>query len=133
MRFWKRYGWVVALAVVVATGGLYWHLRDGTAQAAETTAQVVAVRRGSLTASISPTGEVEAVHRLDMGFDVDRVALVEVNVTAGQQVAEEARACLLMVGSVGQDHHSEEEAAEVGDGVLVVAGGQSAPLLDPAE
>ena len=44
-----------------------------------------------------------------------------------------ARACLLMVGLVGQDHHPEEDATEVGHGVLVVAGGQSAPLLDPAE
>jgi adenosylhomocysteinase len=39
----------------------------------------------------------------------------------------------VQAGALPLLNHSEEEAAEVGDGVLVVAGGQSAPLLDPAE
>ncbi len=87
MRVIKRFWWVLALVLLVGAGGWYLWLRGGTPQAAET-AETVAVTRGSLTASISPTGEVQAVHRASLGFDVDRVALVELNVAAGQRVAE---------------------------------------------
>jgi hypothetical protein len=38
-----------------------------------------------------------------------------------------------MLGSVGQDDESEQDTAEVGDGVLVVSGGKPAPLLEPVE
>src|SRR5690606_38827237 len=43
------------------------------------------------------------------------------------------RACLLTLGSVSQDDETEDDAAEAGHCVLVVAGGQSAPLLAPVE
>jgi len=79
---------VIALvAALAAAGGGYRWLRGDSAQA-EAAYQVVAAARGSLTASISPTGEVQAARQQDLRFDVQRVALLEVYVTAGQQVVE---------------------------------------------
>ncbi|SDY91307.1 hypothetical protein SAMN05661080_04996, partial [Modestobacter sp. DSM 44400] len=49
------------------------------------------------------------------------------------QLARVARACLLTADAVMDDHAAEEDTAEVGGGVFVVAGGDSAPLLEPAE
>jgi hypothetical protein len=43
------------------------------------------------------------------------------------------RACLLIADAVVGDDRGEEYAAEVGQGVLVVAGGDAAPVLEAVE
>jgi hypothetical protein len=43
------------------------------------------------------------------------------------------RACLLIPDAVVGDHRGEEYAAEEGQGVLVVAGGDAAPVLEAVE
>jgi HlyD family secretion protein len=92
MKWLKRIAiWALILAVV---GGLIWGgtrlLRERTATTDDPNSltQVVAAQRGDLTASISPTGEVYAPRRADLSFDVTRLPLTELNVTAGQPVSE---------------------------------------------
>jgi HlyD family secretion protein len=81
--------WAIAAVVVVAVGAALW-LWSRRAPAAETTSysQVVAVERGDLVASVALTGEVSAERRSALSFDVTRIALLELNVAAGQQVRE---------------------------------------------
>jgi len=43
------------------------------------------------------------------------------------------RACLLIADAVVDDDRGQGDAAEVGQGVFVVAGGDAAPLLEPVE
>ena len=86
MRQWRTWA-VVAVVVVAAAGVLLLRMRGGTLQA-ESFTQVVAVERGDLVAAITLTGEVTAQRRAELVFDVSRIALLELNVTAGQQVRE---------------------------------------------
>jgi hypothetical protein len=44
-----------------------------------------------------------------------------------------SRSCLLIADAVVGDHRGEEYAAEVGQGVLVVAGGDAAPVFEAVE
>jgi len=48
--------------------------------------QVFTAQRGSLVAAISPTGEVYAPRQVDLSFDVNKIELIELNVTPGQKV-----------------------------------------------
>jgi HlyD family secretion protein len=48
--------------------------------------QVVTVERGNLVATLTSTGEVYAPRQAELGFDVNGVELIELNVTPGQQV-----------------------------------------------
>jgi HlyD family secretion protein len=82
--------WGLALAVVatlvwVGRGAL--RGRSGESQAAGFT-QVLTVERGDLVAAISPTGEVYAARQAKLSFDVNKIPLVELYVTPGQQVQE---------------------------------------------
>jgi len=77
---------IPVLAVVLVGGGLLGYRRLRGGGQAETYTQVVAVERGDILASIAPTGEVYAPREAELGFDVNRIELIELNVTAGQQV-----------------------------------------------
>lgn len=48
--------------------------------------QVFTAQRGHLVAAISPTGEVYAPRQVDLSFDVNKIQLIELNVTPGQKV-----------------------------------------------
>jgi HlyD family secretion protein len=48
--------------------------------------QVVTVERGNLVATLTSTGEVYAPRQAELGFDVNGIELIELNVTPGQQV-----------------------------------------------
>jgi multidrug efflux pump subunit AcrA (membrane-fusion protein) len=48
--------------------------------------QVVTVERGNLIATMTSTGEVYAPRQAELGFDVNKIELIELNVTPGQQV-----------------------------------------------
>jgi HlyD family secretion protein len=48
--------------------------------------QVFTAQRGNLVAAISPTGEVYAPRQVELSFDVYKIELIELNVTAGQKV-----------------------------------------------
>jgi len=48
--------------------------------------QVFTAQRGSLVAAISPTGEVYAPRQVDLSFDVNKVELIELDVSPGQKV-----------------------------------------------
>jgi HlyD family secretion protein len=86
MRKWKP--WAVAGIIILgATGCLA--LRTGSnARRATSFTQVVTVERGNLVAAIAPTGEVSPERRVELSFDVTKIPLLELNVTAGQQVLE---------------------------------------------
>ncbi|NLG27478.1 MAG: efflux RND transporter periplasmic adaptor subunit [Chloroflexi bacterium] len=90
MRRGKRVWWWL-LAILPLAGGVYLGKRylDARGQAsASTTGQVFAATLGNVTSTIDPTGQVEAVQSVALSFSVDRVTLLEMNVTAGEKVAE---------------------------------------------
>jgi len=73
--------------IILLAGASVWvlRMRSNASQAASLT-QVVAVERGNLVAFISPTGEVSAQRQAQLSFDVNKIPLLELRVTAGQQV-----------------------------------------------
>ena len=90
MKWIKRVlTWALVLGVL---GGLVWGgiaLLSSQRAASEESASytdVMTVERGSLTASVSPTGEVYAPRQVQLSFDVTRIPLLELNVVAGQEV-----------------------------------------------
>ena len=86
-RQWKRVliG-ALALIVVAAAAWVGSRLLRGKTASTASLSRVVTVERGDLTASISPTGQVAAQHEAKLSFDVNKIALLELKVTAGQQV-----------------------------------------------
>ncbi len=86
-----RFG-LVMLILLLGAGGLWFYWSRTAPRAGASTGgvftQVVEVRRGSLSASISVVGELEAVQKADLTFDrMSGVAeLVELNVQAGNPV-----------------------------------------------
>jgi len=91
MRWLKRVlTWGLVLVLI---GGLAWVTmrmlgRTSESDEADGFIQTVTVERGALIASIAPTGEVSVEHRAALSFDVNKIPLVELYVTAGQQVKE---------------------------------------------
>lgn len=76
----------IALVILLVGGGaLFLRGRYGEMQAASFT-QVVTVERGAIVAAITPTGEVYAPRLAQLSFDVNKIPLIELNVTPGQQV-----------------------------------------------
>lgn len=76
-----------AVVLVVAAVVTIVVLRNrGKASEATTFTQVVAAQRGNLTASLTLTGEVSPESRVELGFEVNKLPLTELNVTAGQLV-----------------------------------------------
>lgn len=86
---WLRAAVTVLVVVAVAAGAYYARrLLSGRGSADATTSQLLTVSRGNVVASISPTGQVEAVRSIKLSFDVTRIPLVELNAVAGQTVTE---------------------------------------------
>jgi HlyD family secretion protein len=117
MRQWRTWA-IVAVVVIAAVGVLFLRTRSSTSQADSFT-QVVAVERGSLVAAITPTGEVTTQRRAELSFDVSKIALLELNVTPGQQVREgevlariDAASLQRAVDQAEADLLSAEEALE---------------------
>jgi HlyD family secretion protein len=77
---------ILVSAVLLVGGGLlgYRLLRSG--EQATTYSQKVVVERGTIVATIAPTGEVYAPRQAELSFDVTKISLTELNVTPGQQV-----------------------------------------------
>jgi HlyD family secretion protein len=84
-KVWKWFALLVVVAGAVA-GVVYWRGRSSTGATTTSTTEIVTAQRGNLTASISPTGEVYAPHTALLGFDVTKIPLIELDVTAGQEV-----------------------------------------------
>jgi len=88
MRNWKH--WVTAIVVIAVAGAGIFALRSRNSKttASSTYTEEVAVTRGNLTASISPTGQVSPVKEVELSADVSKLALGELNVSTGQQVTK---------------------------------------------
>ena len=79
--------WLIPAGILVTAGvvaGVLW-LRRGASQAAGSL-QAFTVERGSVVATVASTGEVYAPRQAELGFDVNRIPLIELNVAPGQQV-----------------------------------------------
>ncbi|OGO05962.1 MAG: hypothetical protein A2Y73_07785 [Chloroflexi bacterium RBG_13_56_8] len=79
--------WLILVGVVVVAGvgvGI-WRFRQGSSQA-EDLSQIFTVERGDLTAVVASTGEVYAPRQVELSFDVNKLPLIELAVSAGQQV-----------------------------------------------
>jgi HlyD family secretion protein len=87
MKPWIRWGAIGAIVVLAVAGALALRTRSGTSEATSFT-ELIAVQRGNLVADITLTGEVFAQRRAQLSFDVNRIPLLELYVTAGQQVRE---------------------------------------------
>jgi HlyD family secretion protein len=84
LKWWP----VLLIAVLVAAGVVFVPKWRSTTSASETSdlTQVFTAQRGNLVSSITPTGEVYAPRQTELSFDVYKIELIELNVTAGQKV-----------------------------------------------
>ena len=82
--------WAIIMVVVagLAYGGFRLFGSRDEETKTDALTQLVAVTRGDLTASISPTGEVVVKDREALTFDVNDAELTELLVEAGQKVSE---------------------------------------------
>ena len=80
--------WPVLLILILVAVGVAIVPRWLSTRASETPdlTQVFTAQRGNLVAAISPTGEVYAPRQVDLSFDVNKIQLIELNVTPGQKV-----------------------------------------------
>ncbi len=98
-RLWLKRAprwWPVAAIMVVAAvaAASFLLLRRGGGEAAGAL-QVYTVQRGTVSATVTSTGEVYAPRQLELSFDVNRIPLTELKVAAGQQVkAGDVLACI---------------------------------------
>ncbi|MBC7223759.1 MAG: biotin/lipoyl-binding protein, partial [Anaerolineae bacterium] len=86
-RMWRRVGLLVLVAASLSGCSLLPGQTEGAATS-EVLTQVVAVQRGDLVASITPTGEVYAPKQAELTFPTSGLTVVEVHVVAGQYVEE---------------------------------------------
>jgi len=80
----------VLVVAAVAVGAFFAKKLLGGSSDDTSTTQVITASRGNVVASISPSGQVEAVHSVRLSFDVTRIELLELNVSAGQSVKQGA-------------------------------------------
>ena len=80
--------WPALLIVILVAAGVVFIPKWRSTSASETSdlTQVFTAQLGNLVSSISPTGEVYAPRQVELSFDVYKVELIELNVTAGQKV-----------------------------------------------
>ncbi len=83
LRWWPAL--VVLILVAVGVRVVPRWLSTRASEAPDLT-QVFTAQRGNLVAAISPTGEVYAPRQVDLSFDVNKIQLIELNVTPGQKV-----------------------------------------------
>jgi len=88
MKNWKSWIAIVAAAALVVAGVLVMRNRGASTAEADDMTQVFAVQRGSVTESVTPTGEVSARNREVLRFEVAEAELIEMFVVAGQSVKE---------------------------------------------
>ncbi|MBC7232797.1 MAG: efflux RND transporter periplasmic adaptor subunit [Chloroflexi bacterium] len=84
-RFKRVFQWGLAILLIGTLILVGSQLRRGQTQTTGYT-QVVTVERGTLVATIKPTGEVTARYQAKLSFDANGVTLIELNVAPGQQV-----------------------------------------------
>jgi HlyD family secretion protein len=79
--------WPALVVFLVAAGVGIWvlRIRSGASETASLS-EVFMVERGNLVAAIAPTGEVYARRQTELGFDVSKIELIELDVAPGQQV-----------------------------------------------
>jgi HlyD family secretion protein len=77
---------ILVSAVLLVGGGLLGYRLLHSGEQATTYSQKVVVERGTIVATIAPTGEVYAPRQAELSFDVTKIPLTELNVTPGQQV-----------------------------------------------
>jgi len=77
---------ILMLAALLVGGGLWGYRLLRSGEQASTYSQKVVVERGTIVATIAPTGEVYAPRQAELSFDVTKIPLTELNVTPGQQV-----------------------------------------------
>jgi HlyD family secretion protein len=81
--------WPALLVLILAAAGVgvaaKW-IPIGSSETTDDLTQLFTVERGSLVAAVSPTGEIYAPRQAELSFDVNKIELVELNVTPGQQV-----------------------------------------------
>jgi HlyD family secretion protein len=82
----RRTWLIIAIIAIAAVAGIWFLRTRGKTSPTSSLTRLVAVERGDLTASISPTGQVVAQHQAQMSFDVNKITLLELKVAAGQQV-----------------------------------------------
>jgi HlyD family secretion protein len=84
LKWWPA----LLIVILVAAGVVFVPKWRSTTSASETSdlTQVFTAQRSNLVAAISPTGEVYAPRQVELSFDVYKVELIELNVTAGQKV-----------------------------------------------
>jgi HlyD family secretion protein len=80
--------WPALLVLILVAGGVVFIPKWRSTSASQTSdlTQVFTAQRGNLVAAITPTGEVYAPRQADLSFDVYKIELIELNVTAGQKV-----------------------------------------------
>jgi HlyD family secretion protein len=80
--------WPALLVLILVAGGVVFVPKWRSTSASQTSdlTQVFTAQRGNLVAAITPTGEVYAPRQVDLSFDVYKIELIELNVTAGQKV-----------------------------------------------
>jgi len=84
IRKWITLVLVLAIVVVGVTYGK--KLLSKVTSSSTVTTQIYTVTQGNLVSTISPTGQVEATTSEALSFDVSGVTLLELNVSAGQEV-----------------------------------------------
>ncbi len=85
MKIPKTLAILTPVTVLVGGGLLGYRLLRGGEQAT-TYSQKVVVERGTIVATIAPTGEVYAPRQAELSFDVTKIPLTELNVAPGQPV-----------------------------------------------
>ena len=83
---WIFLGLALVLVAMAAWVGVRTLRSRSAASKATSYSRLVAVTRGSLVASITPTGEVAAQQQVDLSFDVSKIPVLGVYVKAGQTV-----------------------------------------------
>jgi HlyD family secretion protein len=94
MKRWRT--WVIIVLIVGALAGAGYYVSTQTKLTAGSSAQTtptvvtqnIAVRRGNITSSLSPTGQVYAVTSANLSFNVTVGTITELNVKAGQKVSK---------------------------------------------
>ena len=118
--------WIVIIVLIVVAGaaGVYYWQTAQTVQTGETDlTQTIAVQRASITAGISPTGEIYASQYTSLTFNVSLIPISKINVEAGQ-VVEKGKVLATL------DTDSLERAVDQAEADLLTAQGNLEEALE---